>query len=474
MVVIYNFQDIFEESSKVSMFTLPTHKENNLKLEYENLDNVTTLSTVFRAQESSLPFAASDVFYANICDHRRLTAIDDGCKAVYEITFDIAGSNFNFRPGDTIGIIPHNTSEDINLITDRLNLSTQLNVPYKLSCIVNQKGVKIPANIPVKSTLKHVLEYCVDLRSVVKKLFLFALSSYTKDENERRVLEYMCSKEGSVAYNTHILNHGVCILDIFAMFKSCKPPIEVLLSHLPRLLPRPYSIINTNIKDRNTLKICFSVITLNKNRKGLTTGWLEEMILRNSNIENQMENLSINDNINNKVPIYLRKNLSGFSLPINNETPLLMIGPGTGISPYMGFLEERQYIKEKYSQTNMGFAWLFFGCRNPSLDFIYEQELKTFQENGSLNKLSTAFSRVKDCGSKYIQDILIENGEDIIKLIKDGASIFVCGDLKNMGTQVKDTIKKCIMKHDNKSAEEAEKILSDMQKEKRYLIDSWN
>ncbi|XP_059057230.1 methionine synthase reductase [Achroia grisella] len=473
VVLLYDFQDIIEESSKLNHFTLPTHKETNLKLEYKNIDDFVNLSTNSSVIEPPLPFAASDVFFANISHHRRLTAVDNSCKDVYEVTFDIQGSNFNFRPGDTIAIIPHNTGQDVNLITDRLNLGTQLNVPYKLSCINSTKGAKVPANIPVESTLSHVLRYCVDLRSVVKKLFLLALSRYTKNENEKRILEYLCSKEGSVAYNTHILNHGVCILDIFTMFKSCKPPIEVLLSNLPKLLPRPYSIINTNKQNRNELKICFSVITLN-NRKGLTTGWLEELISNDLNIYKQMENLSICGNHDKKVPIYLRKNLLGFSLPVNNENPLVMVGPGTGIAPYIGFLEERQIIKDKYPETKLGYAWLFFGCRDPLLDFIYEQELNNFIENGTLNKLSTAFSRVSGDGAKYIQDALIENGEDLIKLIEDGASIYVAGDLKNMAVQIKETIIKCFMTHDNKTEEEAKKILCAMQNEKRYIMDSWN
>ncbi|KAM3957079.1 methionine synthase reductase [Aphomia sociella] len=474
MVVIYNFQDIFEESSKFVVFTLPTYKETSLKIEYEEVDDAVALSPLTSWEVPPLPFQASEVFSANISHHRRLTATNDDCKAVYEITFDITDSNFKFRPGDTIGVIPHNNSNDVEFIVDHLNLRTQIDVQYKLSCNTNQKGAKIPVHIPLKSTLKHVLSNYVDLRSVVKKLFLLALSRHTKEENERKVLEYLCSKEGSAAYNTHILNRSVCILDIFAILKSCKPPIEVLLANLPRLLPRPYSIVNRYVEDKNTLKICFSVMSLNNNRKGLTTGWLEEIIMNDLNIEKQMENLSIDQSNNTKVSIYLRKNISGFSMPEDYENPLIMIGPGTGVSPFIGFLEERQNIKDKCPEMNLGMAWLFFGCRDPSLDFIYEEELKCFLDNGTLDKLSTAFSRLEGHNMKYIQDALIENGEDVTKLIKNGSSVFICGDLKTMAAQVKETILKCLVKYDNKSQDEAERFLCDMQKEKKYLVDAWS
>lgn len=204
-------------------------------------------------------------------------------------------------------------------------------------------------------------------------------------------------------YTTHILNKGICILDIFSIFTSCKPPIEILLAHLPRLLPRAYSIVNSHTKDPHLIKICFSVMHLGNRRKGLTTSWLENIIL-SSSINHKMEQLNISENISNtkdcKIPIYLRNNLSGFNIPQDLSTPLILIGPGTGVSPFIGFLEERGMRNVK---KPLGKAWLFFGCRNPKLDFIYEKELNYYKENGTLDKLTVAFSRVEDSPIRYIQ-----------------------------------------------------------------------
>lgn len=237
------------------------------------------------------------------------------------------------------------------------------------------------------------------------QLFLLALSKYTKDEKERKSLEYLCSKEGSTAYTTHILDKGLCLLDIFTIFRTCVPSIEVLLANLPRLLPRPYSIVNSGLKNNRTVTICFSVMTVN-NRKGLTTGWLENIVLNtNSNLENQLQNLTLSNEGTNKykVPIYVRKNISQFCLPDNAEIPLILIGPGTGIAPFVGFLEERELVQQCNSDTKLGESWLFFGCRNPELDFIYKDELTGFLSRGVLNELKTAFSRIKNSENKYIQ-----------------------------------------------------------------------
>ncbi|XP_026318821.1 methionine synthase reductase isoform X2 [Hyposmocoma kahamanoa] len=410
----------------------------------------------------------SGEYHVGIKEWRRLTAIDEGCKPVYEVTFDVTGSNLSFSPGDTIGIIPHNPTSDVDFIISHLCL--QAHLTYVLS-VKSLKG-KIPAYIPVRSTLWHVLTHCVDLRGVLKKVFILALSRHTKEESERRVLEYFCSKEGSYTYTTHILNKRICILDIFSIFKSCKPPIEVLLAYLPRLLPRAYSIVNSNANDPHVIKICFSVMHLGNNRKGLTTSWLENIIL-SSTIEHKMENLNISEsNVKDcKVPIYLRDNLSGFTMPQDLSTPLILIGPGTGVSPFIGFLEERSIRNDKKSS---GKTWLFFGCRNPKLDFIYEKELNFYKENGTLDKLTVAFSRVEDSPIRYIQDALLLNGEELVNLINGGASIFVCGDLNTMALQIKQVFVKCLVKYDDKTQEEAEKFVTDLQKEKRYFVDAWS
>lgn len=144
----------------------------------------------------------------------------------------------------------------------------------------------------------------------------------------------------------------------------------------------------------------------NNNRKGLTTGWLENLILNEDlSLVNGIKNLSVSSDIyysKERIPIFLRKNLNKFCLPRNLETPLILIGPGTGISPFIGFLEERENLKETNPDVKLGDVWLFFGCRNPKLDFIYEKELNRFLSRGILNKLFTAFSRVDDHETKYI------------------------------------------------------------------------
>lgn len=237
------------------------------------------------------------------------------------------------------------------------------------------------------------------------QLFLLELSQHTQDERERKAMQYLCSKEGSAMFSQHVLNKKQSFVDILKTFQSCKPPIGVILAHSTRLLPRPYSIINFMKTAENELKICFSVTLLDNNKKGLTTGWLEKLLKNSTDIEIALEKLSltksnIEENVH-KIPIYLRKNM-GFSLPECPELPLLLICAGTGLAPFLGFLEERQHLKENKG-LNIGDTWLFFGCRNPDVDFLYKEELQRFKEKGVLTQLSMAFSRINNGGIKYVQ-----------------------------------------------------------------------
>ena len=153
-----------------------------------------------------------------------------------------------------------------------------------------------------------------------------------------------------------------------------------------------------------------------------------------------------------------------FALPENNDLPIIMVGPGTGIAPFMGFLQERAHRGAK------GQNWLFFGDRESANDFLYREELEAFQKSGVLSRLDVAFSRDQE-EKIYVQHKMRDAGKDIYEWLSQGAVFYICGDAKNMAKDVEETLLSILKEHGGMSDEAAAQYLKTMQREQRYLKD---
>ncbi|TMW39190.1 hypothetical protein DOY81_015730, partial [Sarcophaga bullata] len=170
-----------------------------------------------------------------------------------------------------------------------------------------------------------------------------------------------------------------------------------------------------------------------------------------------------------KVPVFIRK--SQFRLPTKSETPIIMVGPGTGLAPFRGFIQERQYLRDEGKVV--GDTILYFGCRKKSEDFIYKEELEEYVNKGTLT-LKTAFSR--DQEKKIYVTHLIEQDADLLwKVIGENKGHFyICGDAKNMAVDVRNILVKILSTKGNMSEADAVQYLKKMEAQKRYSADVWS
>jgi sulfite reductase (NADPH) flavoprotein alpha-component len=167
--------------------------------------------------------------------------------------------------------------------------------------------------------------------------------------------------------------------------------------------------------------------------------------------------------VSDRLPIYIQPNKK-FKLPKNPDAPIIMIGPGTGIAPFRGFLHERRALGAK------GPNWLFFGERSATTDYLYRDELDTMRADGHLTRLDTAFSRDQQ-QKVYVQDRMLDAAPMFWSWLQDGASIYVCGDASRMAKDVHAAVHAIVEKQGGMSSQAAEEYVDAMKEQHRYHRD---
>lgn len=301
----------------------------------------------------------------------------------------------------------------------------------------------------------------IDLLALPSKSLLKFLTQNTHDEKEKLKLSDIMERD----YNDYIFVHQRTLLEVLKAFPSIKPPLGHLLELLPRLSHRLYSISSSLLACPNQVHVTAIVTKYETKAKrihlGVCTTWLADA----KQIPNGTENLP-------KVPIFLRA--SGFSLPKEPTTPIIMIGPGTGLAPFRGFLQHRAALKTQGKE--IGESILFFGCRNPDIDYIYKTELDQYLKDNVITQLLVAFSRLLE-EKQYVQHLMLQpqTMQKLWNLLSEtDAHFYVCGEARNMATGVRTTLLDIIQKCGNKNLEEAEAFIKTLETSNRYLLDVWS
>lgn len=474
-----------------SSVSIPVLPAAYLKVQYQE-DKSINLCDIPLQNDCPLPSASSPVTMATISSATVLTR-KDAIKKTLCLELDTKKSFTDYMPGDSISVVVKNTEKEVDSLFKRLGILKLADTTCSISVIegTKKRNASVPSHVPSLCTLRHIFVTCLDIREPPKKALLRVFVECTTDQSEKRRLQELCSKQGAADYTQFVRQPSLSVMDILSAFPSCNPPVERLLEHLPRLQPRPYSICSSPMVNPGVLEIVFNIVHIEEgegrssSRTGICTGMLDrltqEIQTKEVSGEDSADVLSSTIeklNIMNcpEIPIFNRTN-QHFRMSDDISIPIIMVGPGTGVAPFIGFLRHRQVLKSDLSDPELyGHTWLFYGCRHEKRDYIYRKELEEFQSNNVLSELSVCFSRDDQSpeAPKYVQDNIRKHSAELsILIMEKEAVVFVCGDAKNMAKDVNDAFVSIVQSYKGCTENDARTELMKMRLHKRYLEDVW-
>lgn len=364
-------------------------------------------------------------FPAKLIECRRLSKAGSS-KENLHVVVDLSGSGIKYEVGSSFGIYPENHPAEVAEILELLELDPDFKIIDKRS----QSEMRAECFFTKK----------VNLSQITSSLFKLILE-HELNETLQGFLENKEKCRAFIAEND--------LISFLRTFWNRSIPVQKLCDLLSTLLPRYYSIASSMSvvgSHAHFMVASFSYMQAGKMKQSVTSDFFK----------------SLSRPMESTVSLFLHEN-PNFSLPKNDATPIIMIGPGTGFAVFRGFLQERE-------KTNAsGKNWLFTGDRERKYDFHYEEEL-TELENKGLLKLSTAFSR--DGSEKiYVQNLMMKESQEFWNWILEGATIYICGDAKNMAKDVQETLLQIACKEGDLSPDQAKSFIKNLKQEKRLLLD---
>ena len=343
-------------------------------------------------------------------------------KVTNHIEIDLRESGIVYEPGDSLGLFPENDPGLVDAILSAIGAPPDFPIGDKT---LRDALIKDTALAPAPDALFELISY---LTGGERKRKARALSKGQDPDGDAETLDVLAALE---------------------KFPGLRPDPEAFYEVLEPLQPRLYSISSSPRANPGYVSLTVDTVRYEidgRARLGVASTFCGERIAPGTELR-----------------AYVQK-AHAFALPKDTTTPIVMVGPGTGVAPFRAFLQERHATKAE------GPAWLFYGHQRRATDFFYEAELGLLQEAGTLTKLSLAWSRDGDT-KVYVQDRMREEGAELFAWLEKGAHFYICGDAKRMAKDVETALADIVAEHGKTSPEDAKAYVAALKKVGRYQAD---
>jgi cytochrome P450 / NADPH-cytochrome P450 reductase len=362
-------------------------------------------------------------------------------------------AGISYRVGDHLSVAPRNDPALVDAVARRFGFLPADQIRLQ---VAQGRRAQLPIGDAV--SVGRLLTDFVELQQIATRKQIQIMSEHTRCPVTRPKLAAYLGDDAAAAerYRSDILGKRKSVFDLLEEHPACELPFHAYLEMLSLLAPRYYSISSSPLGDPSRCSVTVAVVEgpASSGRgvyKGICSNYLAGR------------------RAGETVHATVRETKAGFRLPDDTSVPIIMVGPGTGLAPFRGFLQERAALKARGS--SLGPAMLFFGCRHPDQDFLYADELKAFAADG-IAELHTAFSRGE--GPKtYVQNLVTVQQDRVWGLIERGAIIYVCGDGGKMEPDVKAALAAIYRDRSGATADAAQRWIEDLGAKNRYVLDVW-
>jgi sulfite reductase alpha subunit-like flavoprotein len=389
----------------------------------------------------------------------------DHTQDVRHVEFDLTGSGLTYVPGDVLVVHPRNPATAVAAFLELAGLqpSDVLHIAPNPSALTNG-WIKQAVYI----TAQELAESHLDIQGCPRRYFFEQLQNFTADEREKEKLEDFTLAENQDELYQYCQREKRTYIEVLEQFPGARPPVDYLLSMVPRLQPRLFSLSSALLAHPQRAHVTAAVVNF-------TTPWKQE---RTGICSSFLASLGSSDSVQ------LSVTKGTIRMPSDPKTNVILVGPGTGIAPFRSMCHHRRAFLQRErrdgdeslgstaARLELGSIDVYYGNRYSDKDYFYREEWESMVAEGVIRSINTAFSR--DQKQKvYVQDELRRNGADVWRVLSEGGHFILAGNAKQMPKDVREALENVCEQHGGMDETEAKAYMTKMGNSKRFVMETW-